>query len=75
MPHPRDEDAYPIDTVVRITKVGKNYGLFAKIIGRAFQKDGKGFLHYEAHIEGYEYKRNQHTALYHDDIELESLPK
>ena len=67
MAHPKDHEAYPDETVVRIKKTGE----FAIIKRRAFLKDGKGFLHYEAEIEG---RKPGHYALYHDDIDVEAWP-
>ena len=66
MAHPKDHEAYPVDTIVRI----KDTGQFARIVGHTFLKDRKGFLNYLAEIEG----RNGQYALYHDDIDLENLP-
>jgi hypothetical protein len=62
----RDEDTYPIDTIVRIRKTGQ----FAIIVDKAFLKDGKGFMNYLAQIEG----KEGSYALYHEDIDLEALP-
>lgn len=62
--HPKDDEVYPIDTVVRLKKTGE----FAIIVGHGFLKDGVGFLHYEGIIEG---RGDGHYALYHNDIELE----
>lgn len=70
MGHPKDNDIYPIETVVRIKRTGE----FAIIRGHGFLKDGKGFLHYLGDIEGRETTRG-FFALYHDDIELEALPE
>jgi hypothetical protein len=61
-----DENAYPLETVVRLKKTGE----FAIIKDRVFLKDGKNFLHYRGEIEG----RRGLFALYHDEIELENLP-
>jgi hypothetical protein len=66
MPHPKDNEVYPVGTVVRIKKTG----VFALITGHNFQLNGRGFLNYYADIEG----RTGLFALYHDDIELENLP-
>lgn len=66
MAHPKDNEVYPQDTVVRIKKTGQ----FAMIRVRTFLKDGNGFLNYLGEIEG----RKGLYALYHDDIELEALP-
>lgn len=67
MAHPKDDEIWPIGTVVRIKKTGQ----FALIKDYGFVKDGKGFLNYYGEIEG----REGQYALYHDDIELEALPK
>lgn len=67
MPHPKDSEIYPVNTVVRRKKTGE----FAKIKAHTFQKDGKGFLNYLAEIE----EHDGLYALYHDDIELEHLPE
>ena len=64
--HPKDEEVYPIGTVVRIKKTGQ----FALIKDVVFLKDGKNFLHYRGEIEG----RDGLFALYHGDVELEALP-
>jgi hypothetical protein len=64
--HPKDEDVYPVGTVVRIKKTGQ----FAIIRQVCFQFNGRGFLNYLAEIEGHEGL----YALYHDDVELEALP-
>lgn len=64
----RDEDTYPIDTIVRIRKTGE----FAKIKARSFLSDGdKNFLNYLAEIEG---RGPGLYAVYHEDVDLESLP-
>lgn len=63
----RDEDTYPIDTVVRIRKTGQ----FAMIKDRCFLKDGKNFLNYLGIIEG---RGEGLYAIYHEDVELEALP-
>ncbi|HMG94340.1 MAG TPA: hypothetical protein VK589_29975 [Chryseolinea sp.] len=44
----KDEDIYPIDTVVRLRKTGQ----FALIKQHAFLTNGKNFLNYLAEIEG-----------------------
>lgn len=64
--HPKDNEIWPLETVVRIKKTGQ----FAIIKEQAFQFQGKGFLNYLGEIEG----RDGLYALYHDDIELEELP-
>lgn len=61
--HPRDEDAYPIGTVVRIRKTGQ----FAIIRQLTFQYNGHGFLNYLGEVDG----RDGLYALYHGDIDLE----
>jgi hypothetical protein len=63
----RDEDTYPIETVVRVKKTGQ----FAIIKKRTFLKDEKNFLHYLAIIE------DRGPGLYcimHDEVDLECLP-
>jgi hypothetical protein len=67
MAHPRDNEIYPVGTVVRLKKTGE----FARITHQDFLKDGKGFLNYRGVIEG---RGEGHYALYHDDFELEALP-
>ena len=64
----KDEDAYPIDTVVRIKKTG----LFALVKCRSFlrQEEDKHFLGYEAEIEG----KQGRYYLSHQDVDLEVLP-
>jgi hypothetical protein len=63
----KDEDTYPIETIVRLRKTGE----FAIITDKTFLKDGKSFMHYLAQIEGKEGK----YALYHEDVDLEALPE
>jgi hypothetical protein len=65
--HPKDEDTYPVDTVVRIKKTGE----FAIIRQVCFQFMGRNFLNYLGEIEG---RKPGLYALYHSDIELEALP-
>jgi hypothetical protein len=62
----KEEDIYPIGTIVRLKKTGQ----FAKIVKHIYVKDGKGFLNYLGEIEG----REGLYAVYHDQIELELLP-
>ena len=65
----KDEEIFPIDTVVRI----KSTGEFALIKKVSYLRDETKyqFLNYLAVIEG----RGEGTyALYHDDIELEAWP-
>lgn len=57
---------YPVDTVVRIKKTGE----LAIIRSRTMLKDE--FLHYLGVIEG---RGDALWALFHDDLELECLPK
>ncbi|HEY8937139.1 MAG TPA: hypothetical protein VIM65_18060 [Cyclobacteriaceae bacterium] len=64
--HPKDDEAYPVGTVVRLKKTGQ----LALIKDKAFVYDGKNFLHYDAEIEG----RKGIYAIYHGDVELECLP-
>jgi hypothetical protein len=66
MAHPKDDEVYPVDCVVRWKRTGQ----FALIKGHTFLRDGKGFLNYLGEIEG----RKGMFALYHDDIEIECLP-
>jgi hypothetical protein len=69
--HPADDEIYPINTVVREIKTG----VFCVIKDQVFQSPaGRNFLHYLAHKEGFEYRPNQYHVLYHEDIDLESLP-
>jgi hypothetical protein len=63
----KDEDIYPLDTVVRIKRTGQ----FAMIKKQQFVKDGKGFLHYLARIEG---RGDGLYCVFHDDVDLEVLP-
>lgn len=67
MPHPKDDEIYPLETVVRLKKTGE----FAIIKAQDFLKDGKGFLNYRGEIEG----KEGWFAIYHDDVDLESLPE
>lgn len=62
----KDEDTYPLETVVRLHKTGQ----FAVIKDRVFLKDGRNFLHYRGIIEG----REGLYALYHEEVDLEALP-
>ncbi|CAN5317588.1 hypothetical protein BH10BAC4_BH10BAC4_25190 [soil metagenome] len=64
--HPRDEQVYPIGTVVRIIKTGQ----FSIIKDQTFVKDNRNFLNYLGQIEG----REGLYALYHEDVDLECLP-
>jgi hypothetical protein len=41
MPHPKDEDVYPVETVVRIKKTGA----FAVIKDHTFQHHGRGSVY------------------------------
>lgn len=67
MAHPKDNEVYPIGTVVRLKKTGE----FACITHQDFQFQGKSFLNYRAVIEG---RGEGHYAIYHGDVELEVLP-
>lgn len=60
----RDEDVYPVGTVVRIKKTGQ----FAIIKDVCFLKNGKNFLNYLGEIEG---RGGGLYAIYHEDVELE----
>jgi hypothetical protein len=62
----RDEDAYPIGTVVIWLKTGER----AIIRKKGFQKDERGFLHYLGEFED----RPGLFALYHDEVMLDCLP-
>lgn len=66
MAHPKDDEVYPVGTVVRLKKTGQ----FAIIRKQVFLMDEKNFLHYTGEIEG----REGMYAIYHDDVELEALP-
>lgn len=66
MAHPKDDEVYPIGTVVRLKKTGQ----FAIIRKQVFLMGEKNFLHYTGEIEG----REGLYAIYHDDVELEALP-
>jgi hypothetical protein len=63
----KDEDVFPIGTVVRRRKTGE----FALIKNYTFQHEGKGFLNYLGQIEN---KGDGIYAIYHEDIDLECLP-
>jgi hypothetical protein len=63
----KDEDAYPLDTVLRWKKTGE----FVLVKKKGFQKDGRGFLHYLCQIDG---KGPELYAIYHDEVDLECLP-
>lgn len=62
----KGEDTYSVGTIVRIRKTGE----FAIIRKRLFLKESKKFFHYIGQIEGTDRLR----SLYHEDLELESLP-
>lgn len=61
----REEEVYPINTVVRFKKTG----LFAVIKQVHRFKDGS-YQHYLGEIDGKEGLR----VIYHEDVELEVLP-
>jgi hypothetical protein len=61
------KDVYPIDTVVRLRKTGQ----FALIKQRTFL-NSENFLNYLAMIEG---RGDGLYCLFHEDIDLEALPK
>jgi hypothetical protein len=65
--HPKDNEVYPIDTVVRWKKTGQ----FAIIRRQNFIMDNRGFLHYLGVIEG---RGDALYCLIHDDLELKALP-
>jgi hypothetical protein len=67
MAHPKDNEVFPVDSVVRLKETGQ----FAIIKRQSFQMNGQGFLNYEGEIEG----RNGLYCLIHDRIELECLPE
>lgn len=62
-----DSDTYPEGTVVRIKKTGQ----LAIIKKRQFLKNGRNFMHYLAEIE----EREGLYCVFHEDIEVEALPK
>jgi len=63
----RDEETYPIGTIVRIRATGQ----FAIVVKKFFANEGKGFMNYLAKVEG---KGEDLVELYHDDIDAEALP-
>lgn len=65
MPHPKDDEVYSVETVVRILKTNE----FAIVKDHTFVKDNRGFLNYLCIIED---RSEGLYALYHDDIELEA---
>lgn len=67
MPHPKDSEIYPVDTVVRLI----DSGLFATIKVQAFQMNGQGFLYYLGEIEG----KEGLYCLIHDRLEVQCLPR
>lgn len=65
----KDDQVYPLDTVVRLKKTGQ----FALIRSRTFLSPGeKNFLHYLAIIED---RGEGQYCIFHEDVELECLPK
>lgn len=66
MAHPKDDEVYPVGTVVRRHKTGE----FAIIRDVVFRKENKYFSHYRAEIEG----REGLYCIIHDEVDLESLP-
>ena len=64
----KDEDVFPIGTVVRL----KSTGEFCKITGHNWLRPElkKHFLNYFCEIEG---KKGRY-AVYHNEVELEALP-
>lgn len=66
MAHPRDDEVYPVETVVRLHKTGE----FAIIKDQVFLKDGMNFLYYLAEIEG----RKGLYCVLHGECDLEALP-
>jgi hypothetical protein len=69
MAHPRDDEVYPVGTVVRLKKTGE----FARIEKRIFLKDERNFLHYLGQIDGRK-SGPGYYAIYHDEVDLEALP-
>lgn len=65
MAHPREEEVWPEDSVIRKQKTGE----FA-IIKQVVRHIGGKFQYYLVEIEG---KKGQYCAL-HDEWELEALP-
>lgn len=70
MPHPKDSEIYPLETVVRIIKTGE----FAIIKKHVFLFEERNFLHYLGHIEQRTTKEDHYFVLYHHEVELEALP-
>jgi len=64
----KDEEVYPIGTIVRLKKTGQ----FAIIKQRSFLRDEKSFLNYLGQIEG---RGEGLYAIFHEDVELEVLPQ
>lgn len=64
----KDEDTYPLETVVRLKKTGEFALLKKKAWLRPDQQ--KYYLHYEAIIEGR--GNDKFFAIYHDDVEPEA---
>jgi len=65
--HPKDDEIYPVGTVVRLHKTGE----FAIIRSHTFLYDGRNFLHYMGEIEG---KGSGHYYIAHTEVDLECLP-
>ena len=72
MAHPKDNEIFPIETVVSLIKTGE----FAIIKKQVFLKDEKNFLHYLAKIEGRDHGKEDkaYYVIYHHEIRLEALP-
>lgn len=68
MAHPKDEEVWPLDTIVRLKKTHE----FARIIDHAWLRPEipKYFLHYRIEIED----RGGPWCLIHDEADLECLP-
>lgn len=66
MPHPKDNELLPIDTVVKII-AGTNKGKKARIKQYTFVSGDKGFLNYLCYIQG---KGKDLYAVYQDDLEI-----
>lgn len=63
----KDEDVYPLETVVRIKKTGQ----FAIVKKRTFLMNETNFLNYLGIIEG---RGDGLFVFFHEDVELENYP-
>jgi hypothetical protein len=70
MAHPKDDELIPLQTIVRI-KEGSCKGKRARIKQHSFRFEGQYFQHYLGYIEG---RGKGLYVLYHDDLEIISLP-